>query len=286
MFMKSFGQEFYPHESIRALKFAAKTKVSDRRVLMEHLAAQLTQPSEITRLRLAAKFIQRYLDHTRRDICPPPQCQPFACLVARQRHAPTQIELLYLRLAKVDGIVGALARDLFYPACVAERPPEGFSGAEFAARNGGQLFATTPLVTRAFICHYARTRWHFEDRATLDRSLRVLQSAGLIARERMLDLRGHPASFRLSQHNVSLVTFIYALYEEFLPHMQGGNFVLAQSVLPIADFAKTLLLTPVQVAAHCEAARRHQLIAQHGDQLRLVFGNLDVVVDTLLAKAL
>ena|GEM_PF-6418989 len=284
--MNSFGQEFYPYESIRALKFADKTKLTDRHTLIEHLATQLPQPSQHTRWRIATKFAQRYLNGTRRNITPPPHCQPFVRLVARQRHTPTQIELLYLRLSKVDSIVGALARDLFYPVCIAERPPEGFSSAEFAARNGGQLFSTSPLLTHSFIFHYARARWNFQDRATIDRSLRVLQGAGLIARERMLDLRGHPTAFRLSQHNVSLTTFLYAFYEEFLPHARSGNLAVLQSVLPITDFARTLLLTPSQVMEHCEAARQHQLVAQQSDQLRLVFGNLDAVVDTLLTKAL
>jgi hypothetical protein len=285
--MKSFGQEFYPYEAIRALKFADKTKITDRRALVDHIAASLTQPSEMTRLRVAAKFVQRYFSSTRSAISPPPQAQPFVRLVARNRHTPTQIELLFYRLSQVDGIVGATARELFYPVCVAGRPPEGVSAAEFAARNGAQLLATTPLLTRTFVVDYARTRWDFTNRSTLDRSLRVLQGAGLIARERMTELRGHPTAFRLSDHNVSLVTFLYALYDEFLPHARSNaDFMLARDVLPVADFARTLLLSPRQVDEHAEAARRHQLLALHGRQLRLVFGNLDALVDTLLTKAI
>ena len=284
--MKSFGQEFYPYESIRAIKLADKSKASDRHALIERIAAQLPQASSHTRLRIATKFVQRYLIGTRREITPPPHCQSFVRLVARLRHTPTQIELLYLRLAKTDKIVGAIARELFYPVCIAGRPPDGFSSAEFAARNGGQLLAMSPLLTRAFICHYAKTRWNFHDHATIDRSLRVLQGAGLIARERMPELRRHPTAFRLSQHNISLVTFVYAVYDEFLLQIMAGNFTLARGVVPITDFARSFLLTPAQVEEHCEAARRHQLIAQHGDQWRFVFGDLDVLVDTLLSKAL
>ncbi|MDQ3812961.1 MAG: hypothetical protein M3347_03315, partial [Armatimonadota bacterium] len=175
----------------------------------------------------------------------------------------------------------------FYPVCIGGRPPVGLSSAEFAARNGAQLLTVAPLLTRSFILDYARTQWNFTNRSTVDRSLRVLQGAGLIARERMGELRRHPPAFRLSNHNVSLVTFVFALYDEFLPHVHDAGFILSRDVLPVADFARTLLLFPAQVEEHCEAARRHQLLAQsqHG-QLRLVFGNLDALVDALLAKAI
>ena len=143
----------------------------------------------------------------------------------------------------------------------------------------------SPLLTRGFVLHYAKTRWRFGDHATVDRSLRILQSAGLIARERMADLRGHPTAFRLSRHDVSLVTFVYGLYDEFLPHLHGGT-ALVPGVLPISDFARTLLLDPAEVAAHCESARLHRLLAGHGEQLRLVFSSLDVLVDHLLTSAL
>ena len=70
--MKSFGQEFYPYESLRAIKFADKTRLCDRRALVEHIASDLPQPSEMTRLRIAAKFVQRYFEHTKTQIAPPP----------------------------------------------------------------------------------------------------------------------------------------------------------------------------------------------------------------------
>jgi len=282
---KSFGQEFYPYEAIRALKFADKARISDRHALIAHIASQLPQPGARTRLRIAEKFAQRYL-----TIGGQPGAaatQPFVRLVARQRHAPAQIELLYYRLAQVDTLVGALARDLFYPVCIGGRPPLGLTSAEFAARNGGQLLSIAPLLTRAFILDYAKTCWSFTNRSTIDRSLRVLQGAGLVARERMGELRGHPPAFRLSSHNVSLTTFLFALYDEFLPHVHDANFVLAPNVLPLTDFARTLLLSPAQVEAHCDAARRHQLLAQPArGGLRLVFGSLEALVDALLAKAI
>jgi hypothetical protein len=284
--VKSFGQEFYPYESVRALKFADKTKITDRRALVDHIATHLTQSSEMTRLRIAAKIVQRYFSATRREIVPPPQTQPFVRLVARSRHTPTQMELLFYRLSKVDAIVGAIARDLFYPVCIAGRPPDGISSGEFAARNGAQLLAPEPLLTRSFILEYSEKSWNFTNRSTIDRSLRVLQGAGLIARERQTELRDHPTAFRLSQHNVSLATFLYALYDEFLPHAHNAALALSCDVLPVSDFARTLLLSPAQVEEHCRVARSHQLLAQHGRNLRLVFGNLDALVDTMLTKAI
>lgn len=285
-FMKSFGQEFYPYESIRALKFADKTRIGERRALVEHIAAQLPQASEMTRLRVAAKIVQRYFSVTRTEVAPPPHKQDFVRLVARNRHTPTQIELLFWRLSRIDGIVGALARDLFHPVCVLGRAPHPYSASEFAARNGGQLLSTAPLLTHAFILEYAAKCWDFHNRSTLDRALRVMQGAGLVARERQSDLRNHPTAFRLSSHDVSPATFIYALYDEFLPHAGEPGFSLSDDVLPVSDFARTLLLSAGQVEAHCRTARSHQLLARRGRQLHLVFDSLDTLVDALLSKAI
>ena len=123
----SFGQEFYPYESIRALRLADKLRLTDRRELIERISGEMPQSSAGTRRRVAEKLVQRYFSSTRRVITPAPQCQPFVRLVARGRHTPGQIELLYWQLAQVDTIVGALARELFYPVCIAGRPPDGFS---------------------------------------------------------------------------------------------------------------------------------------------------------------
>jgi hypothetical protein len=284
--MHAFGQEFYPYESIRALKLADKNRITDRYVLTEQIAAQLGQTSQATRMRIAAKFVQRYLTGTPREITPPPQEQPFARLVARNRHTPTQVQLLYLRVAQVDSMIGAIARELFYPVCVANRPPDSYSTAEFAAANGGRLFSTVPMLTRTFVHEHARRRWNFLNRATIDRSLRVLQYAGLIARERMPELCGHPSALTMSVHDISLVTFVWALYEEFLPFVDGTNFTIVPEAVPISDFARTLLLSPEQIRAHCEAARRHQLLTMHNNQYRLVYSNLNTLVDTLLSKAI
>jgi hypothetical protein len=284
--LKAFGQEFYPHEAIRALKFADKTRITDRRALVEYIANSLPQSGEMTRLRVAAKLVQRYLTFTRSEIVPPPQSQPFARLVSRSRHTPTQIELLFWRLAHIDKIVGIMARELFYPVCLALRPPEGVSTEAFAARNGARLFETEPLLTRSFILAYVRDRWNFTNHSTIDRSLRVLQNAGFIARERQNELRGHPTAFRVSAHDVSLTTFLFALYEEFLPHVEDPDFSLTPAVLPVTDCARTLLLSRAQVEAHLHKARAHQLLAQHGPHLRLVCGDLDTLVSTLLTKAI
>lgn len=328
--LHSFGQEFYPHESIRAIKLAYKLPLSDRATLAHHIAASLPQPSGRTRERIAAKLIQRYLSDTGRttpreeaafqsglfDVeepepsrraalslwCPPGE-QPFVRLMARCRHVPTQIELLFWRLSRVDVLAGALARELFYPVCLQGRAPDGLSRVEFSTRNGGQLFSVSPQLTRTFIFFYARTFWNFHDRASLDRALRILQSAGLIARERMMELRGRPTAFRLREHNVSTTTFVFALYDEFLPHFQissapttkprngfreasPADLSIARSVLPISEFARTLLLSPTQIEEHCETARLHQLLAQQNDSVRLLFGQLNALVEALLAKAI
>ena len=327
--LNSFGQEFYPHESIRAIKLAHKLSSADRATLTQHIAASLPQAGSQTRTRIAAKLIQRYLsdngcsapreteaeaqnglfDSARTQPSKRPNTQtmwrpsgeqPFARLVAKCRHVPTQIELLFWRLARVDALVGALARELFYPVCLQNRAPDGLSRAEFSARNGGQLFSVSPQLTRSFIFFYAQTFWDFHDRASLDRALRILQSAGLIARERMMELRGRPTAFRLREHNISTTAFVFALYDEFLPHLQPDDthrplpscdatppdLSVARGVLPISDFARTLLLSPTQIEEHCETARRHQLLAQHNDSIRLLFGQLDALVDALLSKAI
>lgn len=296
-FHQSFGQEFYPHESIRALRLADKMRLTDRRALVGHIAQSLPQPSPGTRQRVAEKLVQRYFTGSRLFIAPPPQAQPFVRLVARQRHARAQIELLYLRLTQIDTLVGALAREIFYPVCIAHRPPAGLGSAAFAARNGAQLFGLSenwpgenempPQITRSFLHEYAREQWNFTNAPTLDRALRVLQAAGMIARERMSDLRGHPAAYRLSNHDVALPTFVWALYDEFLPHAQNsGGVMLAPGVLNVADFARTLLLSPAQIEAHCDLARKRGFLSAQGPALRLTFGNLDALADALLSRAL
>jgi hypothetical protein len=284
--MRSFGQEFYPYEAIRALKLAEKATVSDRQALRDRIATLLPQDSERTRRRIASKFVQRYFTGTRRHIAPPPTEQPFVRLVARHRHVPAQIELLYYQLAKIDTIVGAIARDLFYPVFILGTPPAGCSAEEFATLNGGQLLSVAPLLTRAFIVHYAELHWHFHNRATIDRSLRVLQGAGLIDRERMPELRRHPDAYRLSGHDVSLVTFVYALYDELLPQALEANMRLREDDITDAAFARVLLLSPSQINEHLDAARRHQLLARHESHIRFVFGDLNVLANALLTKAL
>lgn len=286
---KTFGQEFYPHESVRALKTVDKAVPQSRQALVDLVAAQLPQLSERTRRRLATKFLQRYFlpaQGTRQRTRALADNQPYVRLVARNRHSAAQIELLYLRLARVDAIVGAVARELFYPVCVDGHPPAGWSPEQFRARNGGQLFTEAPLLTRAFILEYARQEWGFTNSATLDRSLRVLQGAGLVAAERMRELRRHPLAYRLTKHDASPYTFIYGLYEEFLPTVSGMNHAIGQGDIEGALFARTLLLSPTQIAEHCAVARRHQLLSLQGNGLRLVFGSLDALVDVLLSKAL
>jgi hypothetical protein len=283
--MKSFGQEFYPYEAIRALRIADKIKTCDRVELTSRIASELPYDGESTRVRVAGKFIQRYLNASRRRIAPSEE-QNFARLIAKQRHVPAQIELLFYELTKTDELVGAIARDLFYPVCIEGRAPQEYSDNEFAARNGNRLWDDEPILTRAFILEHAQQKWNFCDNSTLDRALRVLLSAGLIARERMTNLRGHPAAFRLAEHDVSPTAFAWALYDEYLPALQNGTFLLEREALLQSNFVKTFLLSPEQAEAALETARRHQLLATHGAQLRLVFANKSTLVDALLTKAI
>jgi hypothetical protein len=294
--MQAFGQEFYPYESIRALKLAERAGLNDRHELRDRIATLLPHDSEQTRRRIASKFIQRYLTGDRKLIDPPAAEQAFVRLVARHRHLPAQIELLYYQLSQVDTVVGAIARELFHPVFIAGQPPAGIGADAFAAQNGGQLLALEPLLTRPFIVHYAKTQWGFGNRATIDRALRVLQGAGLVDRERMTELRRHPDAYSLSEHDVSLVTFTYAFYNEYLPQATAqvstaagtpaASMTVPRAAVANSDFARTLLLAPVQVEERLEAARRHQLLAQNDGQIRLFYANLNFLVDALLAKAL
>jgi hypothetical protein len=280
--LKSFGQEFYPHEAARALRLAEKLKTADRALLTTRIAEQLPQTSEQTRRRLAAKIIQRYFKATRHHLAPWHE-QAFAQLVSKTRDATAQIELLYFQLAQTDEIVGAIARELFYPVCVLGAPPREYSRLEFAARNGLRLLETSPLLTREFILMHAREQWNFSDRATLDRALRVLLGAGLIARERMLELRGHPVAFRLAAHDVSPQTFVWALHWEYSRH---GTHLVPKTQILEGNCARTLLLNPLQVESHIEVARRYQLLACEGENVRFLFQGGSTLVEVLLDKAL
>lgn len=280
--MKAFGQEFYPHESVRALRLAEKLKTTDRRELSRQIAAQLPQGSLATRKRLAVKIIQRFLKATQRRLAPWHE-QEFAHLVARARQTPAQVELLYYRVAQIDEIVGALARELFYPVCIERRPPAEYSLDEFAARNGNRFPDAAPLLTRTFLMEHARRCWSYQSGVSLDRALRVLASAGLIARERMTELPGHPAAFCLAAHDVAPATFVWALYDEF---QQRNAPPVTLREIGNAAFVRTLLLSPAQVENALKNARRHQLLQVRGDEVRLLFNSPSTLVDALLAKAM
>ena len=284
--LKTFGQEFLPHETIRALRSAEKIKTESRSELTSRIAEELPHDSENTRRRIAGKFIQRYLRSSRSRIAPW-STQAFAHLVAKTRHAPTQIELLYFELTKTDELVGALARELFFPVFIWGVAPQEYSEDEFAARNGSRLMlGNAPLLTREFILHHAQTRWNFRSASSLDRALRVLLGAGFIARERMTELRDHPSAFCLAAHDVSPVTFAWALHDEYLPRMESGDLLIAREDFLQANFARTLLLNAAQVEQGIEVLRRHQLLAASGDSLRLVLANRSTLVEALLAKAM
>lgn len=284
--MKTFGQEFHPHEAIRALRSAEKIKTENRSELTSRIADELPQNKASTRRRIAGKLIQRYL-HSSKGKIAPWSTQAFAHLVAKTRHAPTQIELLYLELTKTDELVGALARELFFPVCIEGKAPSEYSEDEFAARNGSRLLlGNERLLTREFMVQHAGARWHFDSVSTLDRALRVLLGAGLIARERMTELRYHPVAFRLAQHDVSPATFAWALYDEFLSRLHDGDFLIAREQFYQADFARTLLLNRGQVEQGIAVLRQHQLLAAHGELLRLMLPQRSTLVEALLAKAI
>ncbi len=280
--LKSFGQEFYPHEAARALRLAEKLKTSDRALLTQRIADQLPQSSEKTRRRLAAKIIQRYFLATRHKLSPWRE-QAFAQLVSKTRDATAQIELLYFQLTQTDEIVGAIARELFYPVCVLGAPPREYSQLEFAALNGQRLLEISPLLTREFICAHAREKWSFSDATTLDRALRVLLNAGLIARQRMTEMRGHPVAFRLAAHDISPQTFVWALHWQY---SQSGVRVVPAAQILEADFARTLLLNSSQIETHIESARRHQLLSCEDKNIRFLFEGGSTLVDVLLDKAI
>ena len=63
--------------------------------------------------------------------------------------------------------MGRLARELFYPVCVAGRPSDAYGSAKFAAANGVQLLSPVPLLTRNFIHARSREKWDFTNRSTI-----------------------------------------------------------------------------------------------------------------------
>ena len=286
--MHSFGQEFYPLETIRALQLVARKRLSERGALLELIASSLPQQSAKTRRRIASKILQRYIVGKRKIIDPSPHEQPFIRLLTRLSNVGAQIELLYFELCGTDKIVGALARDLFYPTGIERCAPKGWKQNEFAVANGGllpEIADLAPPLTRAFIVEYARAQWKFRDASSVDRALRVLQGAGLISQEKLVALRGHPSGFRVAAHDVSTETFLWALHREFLTADQVKQYSFNFSQLETASFARTLLLQPEQVRAHLEATRNRQFLVGRGEEMRLVFGNLDALTDALVGHS-
>jgi hypothetical protein len=218
----------------------------------------------MTRLRIAAKIVQRISAPRAAKSCRRRKRSRFVRLVARSRHTPTQMELLFYRLSKVDAIVGAMARELFYPVCIAGRPPDGISSASSRRATAPNCWRPEPLVNA--LVHHRVLEKSLELHQSLNDRPQPARAAGrgTIARERPDRTARSSHGFRLSQHNVSLATFPLRLYDEFLPHAHNAALALSCDVLPVSDFARTLLLSPAQVEEHCRVARSHQLLAQHG----------------------
>lgn len=273
-----FNQDFFPHESLQALRLAHQQSFTSRPEFIARVMELLPQPAASTRRHIAAKIAQRYLTGTTRRLVPESRSQPLVRLVARTTAAPTRIELLYYQTARSDPLVGALAREIFYPAGVLHQPPPGITAPEFAVRNGGQLLGDHLLVLRRFVVDYARERWGFTQAGSLNLALRILQQAGLVGEERLPSLRHHPSAFVVRDHQVALRTFAWALYSEVSP----GTLVLSMEALQCLDLVRVLMLSGEQVRELANQCRRQGLLAVRGTQVQLLLPDFDALVDALL----
>jgi len=249
----TFGQELYADDAADALRLALK--VETRAELREQLAAALAQPSEKTRVRIADKLIQRLIPVERSKVI----VSPFVRLAAGIRDTQARAELIYYRTAQTDAIIAAIAADVFYPYFVGGRPPQGFSAAQFRIANTGALFEYDNVITRSFVCAYARKAWGFRSEATVSRALRVLREAGLI--EVLPGEAGgaRQPAFALRPHTMRLPTFAFCLYEEFAAQQAPS---LALDQVHSADFARMFIVRPVDLTAMAEEARRRKLVVR------------------------
>ena len=272
--LATFGQELYLDESIRAIE-----QFSDD--ADHHLAARiaglLTHPSEATRLRVASKIVQRFFkaaDGRSRSTA-------FLKLVRTLKSDSARRDLLYWRAACTDGVIAALAAEVFYLYFVLGEPPRGYDEDSFRVANTATLFAVDRMISRDFCVRYAREMWDFDSARSVTLALRIMKQAGILDAVSMKLHRRHVLGYYPQPHPVATEVFAYCLHEEFL----DDSPTVSLDRIHNGDCVKLFFINRLQadsLLARLEKQKLIEFVALPGGRsIRFACPSLDALVDGL-----
>ena len=269
-----FGQELYTRETIASASIIAEEMPRLRPAdLSVRVAETLVHASDSTRRRVAAKIVQRLTagagvlepdapgarasEGGARRAAQSPSCGRtrvacFSRLLAGLDDTQSRQDLVYFAAARVDALIGAIARDVLYPYFIEQRIPAPYSEDEFLAANACLLLAPEPIITTGLVADYARRVWRFESDRTVALALRVLRQAGIVLPCPILGERGRVMAWTCAPHGISLAALLWCLYDEF------GTEGLTPGWDQIcrAGFARTFVIPPAVVASRLLEAER------------------------------
>jgi len=274
----TFGQEFYFDESIRAIESFSDMPEHDG--LSAQIAGLLPHPSEATRLRVAAKIIQRFFkaaDGKSRAV-------PFLRLVNGLKSESARRDLLYWRTARTDTIIAAMAREVFYPYFVLNALPEGYDEAAFRMANTATLFSVDRVISRDFAVEYARRAWKFDNARTVTLALRIMRQAEILGAISVKLGRRHVLGYYPQPHSLRPEVFAYCMYEEFLGG--GSASLVSLDRIQNGDGAKLFFLSQLQVDSLLKSLGKRKLI-EHvslpgGRHIRFAAQDLETLTRSLV----
>lgn len=268
---------FHRRYALRAIRLAPEC--ANRRELRDRLAAELPQPSLTRRRVVANKLIQRYVADETGAL----SLTPSARLLGAIHDQTSQTQLLYYRLTRVDRLVGALAREFVYPYFIDRQVPAGFGRGEFLSLNGQTLLDAAPFLLAATAVEFARRNWDFHCERSVGTAMRILAASGFATRRRLRDLYGRPLALVPTKNDLTLTTFVFALYDTFSDNAQQ----LTEETVADSSFARTLLAPPdltrnlLRRARHYGFARRKRVTGE----ILLAYDSLAAAVDELTERA-
>ena len=276
--LATFGQELYLQESIRAIESFSDLPVPTIRDarsrgtddnLLAAVATILPHPSENTRLRVASKLIQRYFKGS----------PAYLTLIKSLKCDAERRELLYWRAARTDGVIAAIAREVFYPYFVLNALPKGYDESSFRMANTATLFSVDRIISRDFAVRYAREAWGFDSERTITLALRIMKQAEILDSISVKLGRRHVLGYFPQPHSLKPEVFAYCLYEEFSPSLgQELNSCPSPDRIQNGDCSKLFLLNRLQVDSLLKTLNKRKWVEFEGMHVKLVFPDLDALV--------
>lgn len=271
----TFGQELYFEESIRAIESFSDDIEPDH--LSAKIASTLQQPSDATRLRIASKIVQRCFkspDGKSRS-------QAFLKLVRSSKSESSRRDLIYWRAARTDGIIAALAAEVFYPYFVLNVLPKGYDEEAFRMANTATLFADDKVISSDFAVRYAKKNWGFDSARTVTLALRIMKQAWILESVSVTLGRKHVLGYYTQPHLLQPEVFAYCLYEEFLDHSPTVSLDRIQN----GDCVKLFFVNRLHADSMLRKLAGKKLVEfkalPGGKHIRFMCPNLDALVDKL-----